>query len=467
MTEVEVCCLPAVQLRDRIRSGDVSAVEVAEAFLSRIERLNPHLNAICTLAPDIVDQARQVDRQIAAGDIRPLQGVPVGIKDVTETRGLRTTNGSPLYSDNIPTQDALVVSRLKRAGAIIIGKTNTPEFAAGGNTFNDVFGVTRNPWNPALSAGGSTGGGAASLASCMISLAQGTDLGGSLRIPASFCGVVGLRPSPGLVPSWPSGYLWDDLQVEGPLARSAEDVALMLDVIAGPSSYAPLCQPTEGRNFLDSVREPMFGAPRLAYAADLAGIGIDAEIAQICRSCAESLAEDGPSLEIMDFDLSEGWQAFLALRGLWMLTHQFPRLDSLDRLGPNVAGNVKAGLKVSSRELAAAEQYRSRLWDRFRGFFEKYDALLTPCMAVPPFPAEENFPTHIAGRAMKTYIDWIAPTFILSLAGLPVASVPAGVDSRSLPVGIQIVGPPRGEERILQLARRLAERVAIGLPGEL
>ncbi len=465
MSDPEICRLPAVQLRDRIRAREVSAVEVAEAFLTHIERVNPQLNAICTPAPDIVNQASQVDRQIAAVDIRPLQGVPVGIKDVTETRGIRTTYGSPLYSDNVPAQDALVVRRLKSAGAIIVGKTNTPEFAAGGNTFNEVFGVTRNPWNPALSAGGSTGGGAASLASCMISLAQGTDLGGSLRIPASFCGVVGLRPSPGLVPSWPSGFLWDDLQVEGPMARTAEDVALMLDVISGPSGYSPLCQPIEGRNFLASVREPMIEAPRVAYAADLAGIGIDPEIEQICRSCAESLPEAGSPLEIMDFDLSEGWQAFLALRGLWMVIHQHSRLELLDHLGPNVAGNVQAGLQVSTRELAAAVQYRSRLWERFRRFFETYAALLTPCMAVPPFPAEENFPSHIAGSAMKTYIDWIAPTFILSLAGLPVASVPAGIDSRSLPVGIQIVGPPQGEERVLQLAHRVSEQISIGLPG--
>lgn len=463
MSETDLCRLPALQLRDKIRSREVSAVQVAEAFLSRIERINPRLNAICTLAPDVLEQAGAVDRQMARGDLRPLQGVPVGIKDVTETRGLRTTYGSPLHARHVPEEDALIVRRLKAAGAVIVGKTNTPEFAAGGNTFNEVFGVTRNPWNPALSAGGSTGGGAAALASGMIAGAQGTDLGGSLRIPASFCGVVGLRPSVGRVPAWPNGYLWDSLSVEGPMARTVEDVALLLDVISGPSPLNPLSQPPPERSFLQAVQDRK-NEKRLAYSPDLADIGIDPEIERICRSLAESLREDGVPVAVEDFDLSEGREPFLWLRGLWMVTHHFPRLGQLERLGPNLAGNVKAGLEVSTRELAAAEQYRSRLWNWFRDFFSNFDALLTPCMAVPPFPVEESYPRQVAGRATQTYVDWIAPTFILSLTGLPVASLPAGLDSRGLPVGIQVVGPPRGEATVLQIGKRIAERVDIGFP---
>src|ERR1043166_7863106 len=241
----------ATETAEQIARGSLSAESVVAAAIERIERLNPALNAVVTLNPRAMDDARALDRQIEAGENPgPLAGVPVGIKDVTQVAGLRTTFGSPLYRDHVPDEDALVVQRLRAAGAIILGKTNTPEFAAGGNTWNDVFGRTRNPWNPAKSAGGSTGGGAVALATGMIALAEGTDLGGSLRIPASFCGVVGLRPSPGLVPTHPADWVWDTLQVTGPMARTAEDVALMLQAIAGPSPYAPLRQPMEGRDFV-------------------------------------------------------------------------------------------------------------------------------------------------------------------------------------------------------------------------
>src|SRR5574341_463598 len=236
--------LPATELRRLIRIGKLSPVEVVEACLQRFERYNPTINAIVTLNQRALDDARALEKKLARKeDGGVLCGLPVGIKDVTEVRGLRTTYGSPLYQDFVPQQDAVVVQRLRAAGAVILGKTNCPEFAAGGNTFNQVFGPTRNPWDPSRSAGGSTGGGTAALATGMLALAQGTDLGGSLRIPASFCGVVGLRPSVGLVPTYPSNYLWDTLQVSGPVARTAEDVALMLQAIAGPSPLAPLGQP--------------------------------------------------------------------------------------------------------------------------------------------------------------------------------------------------------------------------------
>ena len=230
----------ATDLARAIASRQISAREVLEAALQRVERHNGALNAIVTLNPRALDDARAVDARLAAGEpVGPLAGVPVGIKDVTPVAGLRTTYGSPVFADHVPAEDALIVQRLRAAGAIVLGKTNTPEFAAGGNTWNPVFGRTRNPWNPALSAGGSTGGGAVGLATGMIALAEGTDLGGSLRIPAAFCGVVGLRPSPGLVPTHPSDWVWDTLQVSGPMARTVEDVALMLQAVAGPSPFAP------------------------------------------------------------------------------------------------------------------------------------------------------------------------------------------------------------------------------------
>src|SRR5687768_14623805 len=264
----------AAQLLTLLRKRELSAEELTATTLDRIADINPRLNAIVTLNERALDDARALDARRTRGEEPgPLFGLPVGIKDVTPVAGLRTTFGSPMYRDFVPTQDALVVQRFRAAGAIIIGKTNTPEFAAGGNTFNEVFGRTRNPWNLERSAGGSTGGGAAALATGMIALAEGTDLGGSLRIPASFCGVVGLRPSPGLVPTHPTDYVWDTLQVTGPMARTAEDVALMLQAIAGPSPYSPLRQPTAGRDFVAAVKQGVKPGARIAYCSDIAGIG--------------------------------------------------------------------------------------------------------------------------------------------------------------------------------------------------
>lgn len=447
--------LSATDIRQRIGARQVTVVEYVRACLDRVTQLNPTLNAIVTLNPRALDDAAQLDRRIQKGeDPGPLCGLTVGIKDVTPVAGLRTTFGSPIYADYVPREDALIVRRLRDAGAVILGKTNCPEFAAGANTFNDIFGRTRNPWDTTKSAGGSTGGGAAALATGMIALAEGTDLGGSLRIPAAFCGVTGLRPSVGLVPTHPTDWPWDTLSVNGPMARTAEDVALMLQSIAGPSEYSPFAQPVEGRDFVRRAQVERKNL-RLAYCADIAGIGVDPDTERVCRNAAFTLARHGCSVEEIQLDLSGGRPAFLSLRGLWFVTHMFSRLDMQERFGPNVANNVRSGLNVSSREIAAAEAYRGHLWHQFRRLFKEYDHLLTPCVAVPPFPVEQNFPETIAGKPMKTYIDWIAPTFVLSLTGLPVASVPAGLDPTGMPVGLQVAGGHLGEENVLSLAAQV------------
>jgi amidase len=456
----------ATEIARRVSAGELSAEAVVTAALARVDQLNPTLNAVVTRNPHALDDARALDLRIARGERPgPLAGVPVGIKDVTQVAGLRTTFGSPLYRDHVPDEDALVVRRLRAAGAVILGKTNTPEFAAGGNTWNEVFGRTRNPWNPALSAGGSTGGGAAALATGMIALAEGTDLGGSLRIPASFCGVVGLRPSPGLVPTVPSDWAWDTLQVTGPMARTALDVALMLQAVAGPSPYAPLRQPVEGRDFVSAVRNGPARQLRIAYCPDIAGIGIDPGIESICRGAAHRLGECGVAVDEVALDLSAGREAFLALRGLWFVAWMQERLDRLEEFGVNVRNNTRAGLAGRVPDLAGAEATRGKIWHAFRTLFERYDHLLTPTMAVPPFPVEQNYPSTVAGKEMKTYVDWLAPTFVLSLSGLPVASVPCGLDPQGMPVGIQIVGRPAGEEGVLALAGAMQEIFPIGEPS--
>ncbi len=457
--------LTAAEIARRVAAREISPIAVIEAALQRIAELNPRLNAMVTLNPHALDDARALERRLARGEpVGALAGVPVGIKDVTQVAGLRTTFGSPLYADHVPERDALVVERLRAADAIILGKTNTPEFAAGGNTWNDVFGRTRNPWNPEKSAGGSTGGGAVGLATGMIALAEGTDLGGSLRIPASFCGVVGLRPSPGLVPTVPTDFVWDTLQVSGPMARTALDLALMLQAVAGPTALAPLCQAIQHRDFVAAVRSGPLPGLRVAYCADLAGIGIDPRVEAVCRSAADRLAMHGVHLDVIDLDLSAGRDAFLALRGHWFATWMSERIDKLEGFGVNVRNNTRAGVEAAGKTIGQAETVRGRIWRQFYELFQRYDHILTPTMAVPPFPVEQNYPDTVAGKKMRTYVDWLAPTFVLSLTGLPVASVPCGLDPDGMPVGMQIVGPPMGEEAVLALAGRMQELVPIGGP---
>jgi amidase len=272
-----------------------------------------------------------------------------------------------------------------------------------------------------------------------------------------------LRPSVGLVPTHPTDWVWDTLQVTGPMARTAEDVALMLQTIAGPAEHSPFAQPTEGRDFVRGAKGARKNL-RLAYCGDIAGIGVDPDVERVCREAAFALAGKGAVVEEIQLDLSEGRPAFLSLRGLWFVTQMFSRLDMQDRFGPNVGNNVRSGLEVTSKEIAAAEAYRGRLWHQFRQFFNDYDHLLTPCVAVPPFPVEQNYPDTIAGKPMKTYIDWIAPTFVLSLTGLPSASVPAGLDSSGMPVGLQIAGGQFGEEDVLSIAAQIQKLRPLGLP---
>jgi amidase len=391
--------------------------------------------------------------------------VPVAIKDLTQTAGIRTTWGSTLFRDHIPVEDAEVVLRLKAAGAIVIGKTNTPEFGAGANTVNRVFGATRNPWNTALSASGSTGGGAAALAARMAPLAEGTDFGGSLRTPAAFCGVVGLRTTAGLVPKHPTTLPWHDQSVAGPMARTAEDCALLLDAMTGLSVKSPLSVPAPWK----SARERLAKARnlrglRFAYAPDLAGIGVDDEIERVCRAAAGDLRAAGATVEEIEINLSDGRDAFLALRGESMVGNHLARLERIGELADNLAGNIRAGLALTVSDIARAEEKRAEIWHRWRALFEKYDLVLTPAAPVPPFPVEKNHPDVIQGRKLQNYIDWIGTNFLVSLAGLPAASVPAGLTTARLPVGLQIVGPRFSEPAILIAAKFVEEAHPIGLP---
>ncbi|MBL8833069.1 MAG: amidase, partial [Rhodospirillales bacterium] len=395
-------------------------------------------------------------------DPGPLAGVPVGIKDVHATAGILTTYGSPTMADNVPTEDAAVVTKIKEAGGIVVGKTNTPEFAAGANTYNDVFGPTRNPWDLRMSASGSTGGGAAALASRMVALADGSDLGGSLRTPASFCGVVGFRPTPGLVPIHSPNKPFDALAVAGPMARDVEDCALFLSAIAGPSARDPRGFSVAGRDFVAAANAPLEGK-RIAYVSDIARIGVESEIDAICRAATYQLGTWGATVEEFELDLSFAREAFLQLRGQWMVQSHLERLHLVDRFNPNLSGNIRKGLAQGPIDIAKGEHSRAALVQRWADVFEKYDAVCCPCAPVSPFPVEQNYPETIDGRKMSSYIDWVAPTFLVTMAALPAISVPCGLTAAKLPVGLQIVAPRHGEETVLSLARGVERMRPIGV----
>ena len=452
---------PATELASLIRHKAVSPVEVLRSCLETIERLNPKINAICTLAAEsAMAAAQRAEQAVMAGNATALlHGVPIGIKDLTPTAGIRTTFGSPLYANHVPSEDAAVVKRIKQAGAIVVGKTNTPEFGAGANTVNRVFGATRNPWDLALSVGGSSGGGAAALASGMLPLAEGTDFGGSLRVPAAFCGVVGLRPTAGLVPRYPTPLPWDMGTVHGPMARNAGDVALLLEAMMGDDDgLTPISVTPPWKSLAAAVAQSRdLKKLRIGYAPDIAGLGIDPEISTACRTAAMRLIDYGATVDEMEFSVADGLEAYLVLRGATMVARFFDSLDDLEKFGSNLKGNIETGSKLTISDIARAEHKRAELWHRWRTLFEGIDLLLTPTTPVSPFPVEQNYPDTIAGRKMTSYIDWIAPTFLVTLSSLPAASVPCGQTTAGLPIGLQIIGPRFAEPKILAAAKLIHE----------
>ena len=457
----------ATELAALIRNRKASPLEVLDSHLKAIKRINGELNAIVTLAEDQAwEAARRAEAAVMEGaPLGPLHGLPIVVKDVTQTAHIRTTFGSPLYRDFVPIEDAEVVARLRRAGAIILGKTNTPEFACGAHTVNELFGATRNPWNPELSPAGSSGGSAVAVATGMAALAQGTDFGCSIRIPAAFCGIVGVRTTAGLIPNRGMRLPWDPGQVHGPLARTAEDAALMLDAMTGLDPLWPISVDAPWRSALAEVNrlEDARGL-RIAYASDLADIGVDEDIDKICRSAVRKLASDGARITEVDFDVAEGCAAYKVLRAQWMVGQQLEHLERLDDFGPNLRGNVCEGLELDVRAVAEAEHTRERVWSRFCKLFSQYDFIVTPTAPVSPFPVDVNFPEKVGGRKLTNYVDWIAPAFLVTLVGFPAASVPVGKTEQALPVGLQVIAPRFREPQILGLAKVLQRAHPIGWP---
>ncbi|MBI3942928.1 MAG: amidase [Chloroflexi bacterium] len=450
----DVCFLPAVELANLIRTKQLSAREVMAAHLAQIERINPQVNAIVTLLPDLaMRQAEAADAALAQGkDLGPLHGLPIAHKDLTVTKGIRTTWGSPIYRDFVPDQDALIVERLKQAGALTIGKTNTPEFGAGSQTYNPVFGATLNPYDLTKTCGGSSGGAAVALACGLLPIADGSDMGGSLRNPASFCNIVGFRTSPGRVPVWPSLVGWSPLSVQGPMARTVQDVTLMLSAIAGPDPRSPISIAEPGTLF-NRPLERDFTGTRIAWSRNLGMLPIDARITTTIDQQRPVFESIGCIVEDGQPDFTDADEIFKVLRA-WSfeLTYNGLLQQHRDKIKETVIWNVEEGQKLTGPQIGRAEVKRTELYHRVRQFMETYEFLILPVNQVPPFDVTQPYITEINGVKLGTYIDWMSTCYYITVTGLPAISVPCGFTPEGLPVGVQIVGRHQDDFGVLQLA---------------
>ena len=460
----ELVWMTAVELAALIKRGELSATEVVQAHLDQIDAVNPELNAIITYLPELaLELARAADEKQAQGEeLGVLHGLPIAHKDAAETKGIRTTMGSPVYSDYIPEADDLIIERLKAAGCITLGKTNVPEFGAGSHTFNRVFGATRNPYDLNRTCGGSSGGAAVALAAGMIPIADGSDLGGSLRNPASFCNVVGFRPSPGQVPQYPKSNAWDMLSVSGPMGRTVQDVALMLQAIAGYDRRAPISLEEPPSAFAAEL-ERDFTDVKIAYSPDLGELPVDPAVTAAIERQLPVFSDLGCQLENAAPDFSDAYEIFQTLRA-WSFELSFA--DRFAEFGEEqfkdtIRWNVEQGRRLSGAQISRAQAKRTELFHRVREFLDTYEFLLLPTTQVPPFLLEWEYPTQINGVAMETYIDWMMSCAFITVTGTPAISLPCGFTENGLPVGLQIVGKPRADFSVLQLACAFQEATQV------
>ena len=461
---------PAGEIAQAVASREVSAREVVEASLGRLEAFNPAVNAVCTVNEQALADAEDSDRRLHGGaPARALEGVPVVIKDVIATKGLRTTFGSLLCEHYVPAEDSLCVERLKAAGAIVIGKTNTPEFAHDPVTRNKLFGTTRNPWNLHYTAGGSSGGTAAAVAAGMVPGGMGTDLGGSIRYPATLCGLVGIRPSPGRVAVYPArvgpedapALGWDTLtyHVHGPITQTAADCGLFLEVITGPDDRDPSSLPAQGHDYVAAASgEHSIAGRRIAYSSDLNGIvPLDPEVADLTKKAALAFESLGCTVEEACFDTSGIMEIIAPTRSFGMVARYADMVEAHEELmTPVLVGQVKDGLKSDLRALGRAERLRTAYWQRLRIFLERYDYIITPTSGAAAFRLDRPLPSEIGGKSVERYYDTLMTTYAFSIAGLPALSIPCGLNRDGLPVGIQIVGRRLREDTVLEAAAAYA-----------
>lgn len=437
-----------------LRAGEVTPVELVEAALRRIEATDGPLNALPTVCAD-----RALEAASHASRDSLLAGLPLAVKDLTDVAGVRTTYGSPIHAQHVPERSDILVERLESRGATVVAKSNTPEFGAGGNTFNEVFGETRNPWDLSRTCGGSSGGSAVALATNQVWLATGSDLGGSLRTPASFCGVVGLRPSPGLVARGPSERPFDTLSVEGPMARDVADVALMLDAMAGAHSEDPIAYDPGAGSFLAAAEAPLRPG-RIAYSEDLGITPVAREVRHACRDAVDRLAAAGFEIEEACPDLSTAPETFRRLRAAGFVADLGAEYETeRGSLKPDIVWNIEQGLALTPHQIAEAERDRGAIFHAMAAFLERYDLLVCPAACVLPFDVRTRWPDEVDGVPLGNYIEWLRITSAITLTASPVIVLPAG-RSGGLPVGLQVVGRNRGEHRLLRHAAAAQEALA-------
>ncbi len=454
MADDELCWTSAMDLAREIGAKRVSPVEVTRAVLDRIDRLNPAINAFCTVARErAVADARRAEDAIGAREpLGALHGVPISFKDLTPTAGIRTTSGSKVFEHHVPAEDAIVVERARRAGAIVIGKTNTPEFGSKGVTDNRIFGHTRNPWDLSRIAGGSSGGAAAAVAAGMGPLAEGSDLAGSIRIPASVCGVVGFKPSLGRIPAWPVLNGYTRLSHLGPITRTVRDAALLFSVLAGPDERDPQSLPSTGEDFVRAAGTGVRGL-RVAWSADLGYAAVDPEVRAVTEAAAKSFAALGCVVEAADPGFTDPLELFVDLTAPYRAAAVAPHLPRWrDEMDPAVLARLDHAERMTAIEFERATHRRTMFWQTVRQFFERHDVLLTPTTAVAAFPIGLAFPPEIAGRTLDNQLQWFPFTYPFAITGQPAISVPCGFTAAGLPVGLQIVGRRFADATVLAAA---------------
>ena len=459
--------LTARQAVDLLKKREVTPLELIDAAVQRIEETDGVLNALPTLS---VERARAHAQKLMSKEVIDpprgyLHGLPFVVKDLHDVAGVRTTRGSPIFADHVPEQSDYIVETVEEKGGIVLAKSNTPEFGAGGNTFNEVFGKTRNPWNTAMTCGGSSGGSAVALATGQTWMATGSDLGGSLRLPASFCSVVGLRPSPGRVPHGPKPLPFGTLTVSGPLARNVGDVALFLDAQAGWHPGDPISFPAPQQSYVsvvDEARPPL----RVAFSPDLGIAPVDSEVQEVCAKAARLFESMGTVVVEDSIDLHDAEETFQTLRAAEFVGSYLPLLETYrDQLKPEIVWNIEKGLQLTADDFERAELARGALFHRTADFFRRYDLLVCPASAVPPFDVDNRYVTEINGIELDNYISWALITFAITLTASPAISVPCGFTRSGLPVGLQIVGPWAREDAVLSAAALFEQ--ASGLAAQL
>lgn len=447
----------ACAIVDKLKRGEVTPLDLLDVLEKRISEVDGKVNALPILCFDRARAHAKALMQKPTSERGLLAGLPVPIKDLFDVKGVLNTQGSPIFKDRVCEQSDIAVETLEHNGAVVYAKSNTPEFGAGAHTFNEVFGATRNPWDASRSASGSSGGAAVALATGMAWLAHGTDMGGSCRNPASFCGVVGLRPSIGRVAHTPESKIDRTLTVHGPMARNVEDLALLLDAMSGEHPGDPRSLPLLPTSFLSAARTAS-KPKRVAYSPDLGITPVNPEVAAITRKAAQRFAEAGAIVEEAHPDLREAHECFHVLRAFdFAVTKAKLLREHRDLLKPEVIWNIEQGLRLTVEQLERAEAQRVAMTRRTLKFFETYDLLLAPATIVPPFPIEHRYVAECAGRKFDNYVEWLGIVYAITLACCPALSLPCGFTASGLPVGLQMVAKPRAEAELLAGAKVLED----------